>query len=134
MKLQTCVMCGEHRRKSGSIYCSNCLIYEAYEDTEWYKELLKSQQRQYRINQREGYPLLIEHEANLDGSPVIAPKYLKAVGRPKVADSVREKVIAMFLQNPKISMRVIEREMKKQGHEVSRETIRSYLLPIRKLL
>lgn len=130
MQIPFCVICGTNYRKSGSLYCSQCEIYKDYEKEVWYKEIIAMQQRQYRIDKREGFPLLMDHEATLDGSPVKdSGHFVRNVGRPRsFTEQDKEKVISIFMEyHGNIPVRRLTAVLNNLGMKISRETVRKYI-------
>lgn len=125
--LQQCLLCN-NKRLPGKKYCKSCLIYESYEDTIWYKELIDDQSKQRKIDSVERYPLLINTPAQMDGSPVQKYAYVRhdnPRGRPKrYLDEYYKIAEDLLINNPSLSERKLEALLKQSGLNVSRYIIR----------
>lgn len=137
MRQRRCVLC-ENIRVSGSKYCPDCAIYGgsdnhgSFEQTPWYRELLRLESKQKRINAMEAFPLKVDHAADIRGVPLDKPAYVfTRSGRPVIyTDAQAEEIRALFLDT-RLSVRKLTQILHERGIRVSRETVRKILVTAR---
>lgn len=129
MQRRNCLMC-DHLRERNSLFCKECKVYEPYKNEGWYKELMRMEHVQSRINRRERFPLLVEHPANLDGSPIKESIGLsKPAGRPrKYTPAMIEQIRQLYIEHGgKMPVRTFTRLINEAGIPMSRETVRKVM-------
>ncbi len=91
---------------------------------------MKMEHVQSRINRRERFPLLIEHAANIDGSPIRENIGLsKPAGRPRKYTPVMiDKIKELYKQHgASMPVRKFTRMINDAGIAMSRETVRKIM-------
>jgi hypothetical protein len=126
MNVNKCLMC-ESLRSSSSILCSVCHpLYSPYVDTDWFKELVRLQKRQYYIDRLESTDY-----TDLFFASSLQTQYgsSRQRGRPRHPETIEAYIRAIY--NPSFSIRYITKLCYSHGLTVSRETVRSIVNKIK---
>lgn len=126
MKSNKCIICEEPRTSLSPFLCSVCIpMYSPYVHTQWFRELVKLQKRQFQIDRLESATF----EEWAQAPPQFSYGSSKSRGRPRKSITIEAYIRANYVEG--ISIRKMTDLCYSRGLAVSRETVRSIINKIR---